>query len=89
MHDSWLLISFLAPMSNFASCFFHANRTLLIFGEMSRLMMFKPVEMHGTRLLLPFSLGILQLLEVVTEGQGEIELICLSILHSDDVVLFK
>ena len=39
--------------------------------------------------LLPIGTGVLQLLEVVIEGQGEIELIHLRTLHSDDVVLFK
>ena len=45
--------------------------------------------MYCASVLLPLWTGMLQLLEIVSEGQGEVELICLRILHCDDVVLFK
>ena len=45
--------------------------------------------MNGMSLLLKLRTCILQFLEVVVEGQGEIELIHLRILRSDDVVILE
>ena len=89
MRNSWLLISFFTPVSNFTTCFFHTDRALLIIRDMSGLMVLEPFGMNCMSLLLPLWAGVFQLLEGVSEGQGEFELICLSILHSDDVVLFE
>ena len=44
--------------------------------------------MYCTSVLLLLWTGILQLLEIVVEGQREVEHIRLRILHCDDVVLF-
>ena len=45
--------------------------------------------MYCTSALLPLWTGILQLLEVVVQGQGEVELIRHRVLHCGDVVFFK
>ena len=52
-------------------------------------MIFDPFGMDRLSVLMPFWTRILQLLEVVIEGQEEIEIIHPRILHSDDVVLFE
>ena len=95
--------TFLSPMSYSTSCFFHTCWPILVFGEMSGLMMFEPLLVNGLSVLLPLRASIIQFLEVVTDGQWcilqflevvtdgrcEVELICFYIFQCHDVVLFE
>ena len=52
-------------------------------------MVFDPFGVGRLCVLVPFRAPRLDLLEVVIEGQGQVELIHLRILHSHDVVLLE